>query len=363
MNAIAPRQLVIGTRFASAAARYWIGVFPCACREIARWERRAGTIPDPNLRRLALRALKDERGNLEGATAYAAFAPRPHRSAVAHAAMAFQATYDYVDAISEQPDGTHDANVHRLHQALLIALEPSARHLDYYAHHNRQSDGGYLNHLVDRCRSALALLPSYSMVAESVRRATTRIVEYQRLNNPGPDGSFHAFSRWAIAITAPGTDLRWWETGAAAGSSLAVFALMAAAAQPALSTHHIEALENAYFPWIGSLHTLLDSLIDEQEDAITGQHSLTARYTSRKEAANRLQRLTVQANDHAKALPDGQHHMMILTAMVSFYLASPRANNSRVRLIAEHVLTTLGADALPAMLVLRARHRMSNAAR
>jgi tetraprenyl-beta-curcumene synthase len=122
-------------------------------------------------------------------------------------------------------------------------------------------------------------------------------------------------------------------------------------------------LESAYFPWIGSLHTLLDSLIDQQEDAITDQHSLTARYASREEATNRLQRLAVQANDQAKALPDGQHHTMILTAMVSFYLASPRADDSRVKFTAEQVLTTLGADALPAMLVLRARHRVSRDSR
>jgi tetraprenyl-beta-curcumene synthase len=340
----------------SAAARYWIGVFPFASCEIRRWERRARTIPDPKLRRIALRALKDERGNLEGATAYAAFTPRPHRAAVACAAMAFQAAYDYADALSEQPGGMDEGNVHRLHQALLVALEPGVCHLDYYALHDQGDDGGYLNSLVDRCRSALSLLPSFSVVSASARRAATRIVTYQQLNNPGPGGSYQRFARWANEIVTPGEDLRWWETGASAGSSLAVFALMSGAAQPSLSADQVVALDNAYFPWIGSLHTLLDSLIDEQEDAITGQHRLTAHYTSQEEVANRLQKLAARADDHAKALRDGEHHMMILAAMVSFYLASPRAESPHVRLVAEQVLTTLGDYALPAMLVLRARH-------
>ena len=30
------------------------------------------------------------------------------------------------------------------------------------------------------------------------------------------------------------------------------------------------AIEEAYFPWIGSLHLLLDSLVDQQEDRLLG---------------------------------------------------------------------------------------------
>ncbi len=340
-----------------------MGVFPFVCCEIRRWERRARTIPDPNLRKIALKALKDERGNLEGATAYAAFTPRPHRAAVARATMAFQAAYDYADALSEQPDGRNDGNVHRLHQALLIALKPGACHLDYYALHSQKDDGGYLNSLVDRCRSALCLLPSFPAVSAPAQRAAARIVTYQRLNNPGTGESYHAFARWANGIVTPEADLRWWETGASAGSSLAVFALMSAAAQPRLSPDHVVSLERAYFPWIGSLHTLLDSLIDEHEDAMTGQHRLTSRYTSQEEVANRLQKLAARADDHAKVLSDGEHHMMILAAMVSFYLASPHAKSPHARLVAERVLMTLGAHVLPAMFVLRARHTVGGLVR
>jgi tetraprenyl-beta-curcumene synthase len=319
-------------------------------------------IPDPSLRTLALRALRDERGNLEGAAAYAAFTPPLHRTGVACAAMAFQAAYDYADAISEQPDIGHAGNIHRLHQALLIALKPGVPHLDYYARHDRSDDGGYLNSLVDRCRAALRLLPSFPVVARHAQRAAARIVTYQCLNHPGPGDSYHAFARWATKEITPGTDLRWWEAGAAAGSSLAVFALMSAAAQPTLDAGHAVALESAYFPWIGSLHTLLDSLIDEPEDDITNQHSLTARYTSREETAGRLQTLAARATHHARELPDGEHHIMILAAMVSFYLAGPQAKDPHARLAAERVLTTLGDHAIPAMLVLRARHAASHLA-
>lgn len=346
----------IGPAFLSAAARYWLGVFPFVCHEIHRWEQRARTIPDPKLRELALKALLEERGNLEGAAAYAAFVPRPWRTALVRAAIAFQATYDYADAISEQPDRGRAGSVHRLHQALLIALNPDATNLDY---HEQRDDGGYLNCLVDRCRTAVGFLPNFPRVAQQLQRAATRIVTYQELNHRCPGSSHRAFAAWASRQTPVESDLRWWETGAAAGSSLLVFALMSAAAQPVLEVDHIAALESAYFPWICSLHTLLDSLIDEREDDLTGQHSLTARYLSREEMASRLQALAARAVSRASALPQADCHTTIVGAMVGFYLSNPQARDPHARLATQRVLQTLGNRAIPAILVLRARHSVS----
>ncbi len=341
--------------FVSTAARYWIDVFPSACREIRAWEQSAREIPDPLLRTLALKALREERGNLEGAAAYAALTPRRHRANVARAVIAFQAVYDYADALSEQPDSDR-AGIRRLHQALLVALKPGISHLDYYEHQNRRDDGGYLDRLVDRCRSAVSSLPSFPVVALQIQQAAGRIVTYQCLNHQGSGSSYRAFACWARKQTGSRSDLRWWETGAAAGSSLSVFALISAAARTTLQTTHVTALDVAYFPWIGSLHTLLDSLIDEPEDAITHQHCLTALYASAEEAASRLQTLAIRASEHAQALPDGEHHTMMLAAMVSFYLASPQGSDPRVKLAADAVLAVLGEHAAPAMFVLRARH-------
>jgi tetraprenyl-beta-curcumene synthase len=343
--------------FISVAARYWIDVFPRACQEIRDWERAARKIPDPLLRTLALKALREERGNLEGAAAYAAITPRRHRTRIVQAAIAFQALYDYADALSEQRSSA-SAGIRQLHQALLVALKPGASHLDYYEHQNRREDGGYIQSLIDRCRSAVASLPSFPVVALQIQQAANRIVTYQWLNHQASDSSYREFACWATKQTSPENDLRWWEIGAAAGSSLSVFALISAAAQPALEVAHATALEQAYFPWIGSLHTLLDSLIDAHEDSTTDQHCLIARYRSPEETAGRLQTLALRACEHAAVLPDREYHMMILAAMVSFYLTSPQANDPCVKQTAKAVLMILGDHVTPAMLVLRARRTL-----
>jgi tetraprenyl-beta-curcumene synthase len=349
------RRLALTVAFSSAARRYWLGVFPAVRREIRCLRRYALRIPGTELRSQAIHNLKAEDGNLEGAVAFAAFIPNPYRDYAIRAQVAFQATYDYVDSLAEQPRGASPQNAGRLHCALLVALSPGAPHLDYYAHHPSRADQGYLVELVDSCRAAISCLPSYPLVAETVQGAAQRILTYQHYNQPASDQ--RAFADWAGKETPSGAELRWWETGAACGSSLTIFALLAAAADPQLKRHKAEAVEAIYWPWAGALHTLLDSLIDRDEDAENGLHSLISHYACPQEMATRLQLLANEALKRAKAV--GIEHRLILAGMASLYLSDERAWLPEACLSAERVLGALGDLAAPAMLVLRVRRRFS----
>ena len=75
---------------------------------------------------------------------------------------------------------------------------------------------------------------------------------------------------------------------------MAVFALIAAASR-GLLPGEAPNIEHAYFPWIGALHTLLDSLIDRPEDLASGQHSLVAHYSSAQATAERMRFITQEA--------------------------------------------------------------------
>jgi tetraprenyl-beta-curcumene synthase len=342
--------------FASAARRYWLGVFPHTRRELRHWRLRAGEIRDPALRQLAFDAQGSKRESVEGAVAFATFVPPASRAVVIRAIAAYQVAFDYIDTLSEQPGADPIANGSQLNQALLTALKSEAAHPDYYAQQNRYEDTGYLRDLVDTCRTALEALPSYGAITESIRRITARIVVYQSLNHGDAQGSYDAFARWACAETRQSTGLRWWETGAAAGSPLPVFALIATAAKPAARVPDAVAVEGAYYPWIASLSSLLDSLIDRREDSVDGQRSLIDYYASPAEVATRMQALAVQSLGHARALADPAPHTMILTAMASFYHATPQASMRDVRLVTQRIMDALTGDfAMLATLVLRIR--------
>ena len=353
MSSIAGGRVALAGSFAGAARRYWLGVFPGVCAERRRREARAQEIPDQLLRQVVVDALR-KWGNIEGASAFAAFVPRRRRAAAARAMVCFQAAYNYLDMLTELPNTDPAANGRLLHRALLVALNPEAEHLDYYAHHHLHEDGGYLKETVDDCRAALAQLPSYAAVAPAALRAAERIVAFQSCNTGEVQGDYLALERWARAHTPHGTGMRWWETAAAGGSSLCVYALIAAAAEPRVDPDEIAAIESSYFPWIGALHSLLDNLVDAAEDYATGQRSLVGCYASPCDAATRMGTLAERSSEAAQALP-GRRHTLVLAAMASFYLCTPEARAPEAAPVADAVLQALGEPAQMAMTVFRSR--------
>jgi tetraprenyl-beta-curcumene synthase len=350
--------VALAATFTRAAFNYWTGVFPRVCVHIARWHRLAQRIPDPVLRGLALDALA-KRGNIEGAAAFAAFAPRAQRARVTAAVSAFQAAYNLLDMLGEQPSPDPVLDGRRLHEALVYALTPAGDDplvgpLDWYEHHPQRNDGGYLSHLLEQCRTAFASLPAHELVASSARAGAARIVAFQSLNLSESQGDHSGLERWASDATPPGTGLQWWETAAAAGSSLGVFALIAAAGDRRLDEHEARAIDRAYFPWIGGLHSLMDNLIDKREDEAAGHRSLVEYYGPQR-AAQRMSWLAEQAARAALELPHGRRHMVILAAMVANYLVTPEAQSPQLRPVSDAVLATTGPLATPTLLVFKLR--------
>jgi tetraprenyl-beta-curcumene synthase len=319
---------------------------------VALWERRARRISDAQLRRIALEALQDKRSNIEGAAAFATFVPRRRRAQATLALSSFQAAYNLLDMLGEQPSPDPVADGRRLHEALLHALreDPRALPRDWYEHHPHRDDGGYLEGLLAECHEALAGLPSYPVAAPFATRAAGRIVAFQSLNLSESQGDHAALAQWAHTATPAGSGLQWWETAAAAGSSLAVYALIAAAAQPALHPREAEALERAYFPWIGGLHSLLDNLIDKREDEAAGHRSLVEYYSPQR-AAQRMRWLAERASDAALELPASNRHRVLLAGMIASYLSAPQARAAQLQPLGEAVREAGGPLMRPALLV------------
>ncbi|HEY7933213.1 MAG TPA: DUF2600 family protein [Solirubrobacteraceae bacterium] len=356
--AVSGGRFELGLAFANAARSYWLSVFPRVCRELSQWRDKANAIPDPVLRRLALEAQR-KRGNCEGAAGFAAFVSGPDRDHVVRALVAFQSAYNYLDMLAEQPHSDPVSSGRRLHEALLVALDPMADHGDYYAYYPNSDDGGYLKEMVEACRDALCALPSYRSVARAALRSGERIVAFQSLNLSELQGDHKALEEWSRAQTPAGSALRWWETAAAAGSSLGVHVLIAAAAASTIDHGELDALERAYFPWIGALHSLLDSLVDCKEDAATAQRNLIGYYDTPQELEDRMGLLTRQAMSSARALGDGQRHLIMLNGMAGFYLSAPEARSGSARATAQEVRETLGMLGAPTRVIFGARRLAS----
>lgn len=348
--------------FTRAALRYWLTVFPDAHAELGVWRQRAQQIPDGALRRAALDALHTKRDVLEGAVAFAVFVPSPACGEVVRAIVAFEIAFDYLDNLVELANPEPVLNGCSLCQALSSMAELNSTHPDYYRHHVASDDDGYLEALVDRCRTTLAKLPSYSVVAEPLHRALWRISMYQSFNHGNADGSYDAFREWACTQSMPTTRLQWWETGAATGSQLSVIALIAAAANTTTSVEQARAIEDAYFPWFGALSTLLDSVVDQRADRTADQRSLIDYYSSADATAERLKLMVVEAQRAIGQLADASNHMMILAAMGAFFHSRPQASTADVSQITRVVFKAVGRWGGPALFFFRMQSAVARVA-
>jgi tetraprenyl-beta-curcumene synthase len=345
--------VTVASAFVSAARSYWLDVFPVVRREFRRLHVEACRIPDPTLRYLALDTLAVKWSGLEGAAAFAAFVTPALRPAVARLLVGYQAVFDYVDTLMEQPNDDPAANSRQLHAALIAILEPGRPHPDYYRHHVGDNDGGYLTRLVEGCRSIVAELPAYAPLATRVIESTQRVVEYQCRVGLSTEADHPGLSRWAVHATPRHRRLRWWETCASYGSSLETLALLAAAADPKTNGRTAETIETLYWPWAGALHVLLDDLVDRVDDATHSQPNLLDLYASPQEMAERMGFLTTESVRMASAA--GADHGLILAGMASLYVSDQQAWVPAARPAAESILDALGELATPTMLVLRAR--------
>ncbi len=355
--------------FVATTRTYWSEVWPFLRTEIKRWRVLATAIPDESLRRAALQALHSKRGNLEGAVAFAAITTRTDRLTSARAMAAYQAAFDYLDSLCEMPHADPIANGEQLNRALLVAVRPDTTHADYYAHHSAQDDAGYLQTLIDSCRQSLIQLPAFGSVNDLLLHASHRAATYQSLNHGDSSGSHTAFDQWAIAETArfqtrdEAPPLYWWEIGAAGGSSLAVLALMGAAADARTSGIEAAELEHAYYPWIGAVNSLLDSLIDQDEDDSPGQHRLLDYYPSFEHAGERLELICGEALRRAQALTPSHGHVLILAAMKGLYLSSIQAHQREVHELRKRLRQAAGPFETMAGYVMRTRQMANRLAR
>jgi tetraprenyl-beta-curcumene synthase len=341
----------------STGAVYWLTIYPRARHELRRWERRAREIQDPTLRAHALFKLKGEHLNPEAAAFFAVLAPKRGRAKLIRLIVAFQLAYDYLDAINEAPTTASLRNGLQLHRALNDAVRSGAASNDYYLHHPGHGDGGYLAELVDSCRAGLRALPSSAAIEPVLLHATERCGAGQSHNHARLVEGEEQLIDWTRSLGCHEGYL-WWELSAAGISCLAIHALFAAAA--ANSTRaQAEQIDAAYFPSVCALSALLDSLIDQSDDAAAANHNFAAHYSTPMATAERFAAIAAEARALSKPLRRRTRHAIILAGIASFYLSAPAASSVYARAAAARTLERLGPATTPSRAVMRWRRSTS----
>ncbi len=363
-------------------------IFPLAKAQLGRWEQRAREIPNPELRRQALASIHKKSFHSVGGAVFALM-NRPEMNNLVAAIVAIQTISDYLDNLCDraafgipgsglagvtQPNDLDTASQAfscsmKLHEAMICALDPDMPMSDFYSDYPAEDDGGYLEQLVVSSRDVLDRLENYSVVKPLVAFFAAMYSEMQSIKHlsPGlrdtlmeqwfslysgkevPDGAgIHKLvsSQGGIALkhlkhagpscvftgfAAKVDHLKWWEFGAAAGSTLGIFSLISyASLKDGLGVSHgapgydVGCISSAYFPWVCGLHILLDYFIDQEEDRETGDLNFVSYYDSPGDAIAALNRFTRASLKRARHLPHSWFHRAVIRGLLAMYLSDPK---------------------------------------
>lgn len=339
------RQLWV---LAASATRELAWGLRAVARELRIWRRLAEQIPDAPVRRDALGALGRKRGNTDGAALFWVI-PKARSRTLLRLLVTYQVMWDFLDSASEiGTTGGYDDGI-QLHMALVDAVDPYRPISDYYRHHPYKDDGGYLRSLVEACRRLSGRLPSFDRVRPILIREAYR-ANVQAINHdPDPSARRRALRHWAEQEYPGPQPVPWFELAAAAGAGISIYALFALAVEPACTQEETLASYDAYFPWASALATMLDSYVDQAEDAASGNHVYVEHYGSPAAAHDGIRRLMGKSLAEAGALPHGERHILVISCMIAMYLSKSSALGAEAR----HTTRDLLADAgsLPKLLL------------
>jgi tetraprenyl-beta-curcumene synthase len=303
---------------------------PAVAREVRAWRSRAWAIPEPEIRADALSSLANKRGHTDGAALFTIL-PRAREANLLCLLVAYEIAWDFLDTVNERGAEAGQLNGRQLHLALVDALDPGAPISDYYRHHRWREDGGYLRALVNACQQHCRGLPSYDRVRSLILTEALRAQVLGINHELDPARRDADLRSWAALEFSSVRECAWYELSGAASASLTIHALLALASEPLDVDAPVEQVRDAYFPWISAATTMLDSYVDQVEDAFNGDHSYVAHYPSSTLAAQRTRLLVERCLREARALPDGERHALIAACMVAMYLSKDSARTPAMR--------------------------------
>jgi tetraprenyl-beta-curcumene synthase len=308
----------VALALAGMTGRYRATVAAPVRNELAHWQRRAEEVEDPRLRALAVAKLREERFNAQAAAMFATLTPRQGRRSVVRAVVALEVLFDYLDGRAEQAAAAAEVEPRTrlfepFHNALWATAPVPAQGLD----------GPYVSELAETVRSVVDGLPWSEAVRGQMRAAAERASAAQvRVDASGIAGR-SALREWAEQ-NASGSGLGWREYAAGCAASVVeIHALIAAAAcsEPA----DVGEIERCYLR-VCALATLLDGIVDRDEDLRTRVVSYASFYPSAGELGEAVLTLARQAFEHAQQLRRRSREVALVAGLLAFYLTSPGAN-------------------------------------
>lgn len=316
--------------------RFLLRVVPEASAALEEIRTHASAIPDDRLRIEALASVEQKAFHVAGACILATFLPREAAAAYIRIVTPLETIYDYLDNLCDRhPDVPAEAYP-VLHLAIADALNPSAEPREYYALGPNGDDGGYLAGLVAQTQAGLAAAPHLEVLRPLFADAASFYGELQTFKHLPRGERERACVAWYERNRGRFGVLDWHEFACAAGSNMHVFAALYMAMRD--RPQDIIAAYDAYFPFVSAVHILLDSFIDQDEDAEHDDLNFARVYGGGPALRDRYAFMSAQARARLSRLPEAGCHRFVFDVMTLFYLSHPKVASSGLEREARRLL-------------------------
>lgn len=305
---------------------YITRTIPAVQINLKYWRSKAAVIPDEMLRKQALDSITTKAFHCQGGAVFAAV---PFNNELLRFIVAYQTICDYLDNLCDRAGSTDGRAFELLHQSLLHALDLEGAAIDYYQLYPYKNDGGYLSDLIKACHQLLQQIPAYQLIKDQLIILANWYSQLQVAKHLDLSQREEVLIKWAGDHLNQYPELLWQEFAAASGSTLAIFALIRQAFLTEPDLGNQDKLLDSYFPWICSLHIMLDYMIDQTEDRIGGDLNFTFYYDSQEEMMERLSYLLEQSYKQCRFLPDTAFHEMVIDGLLAMYMSDRKIEQQK----------------------------------
>lgn len=312
-------------------------VFPEVSVKLEKYIKSCALNGDRFLMNQAVSSIETKKFHCQGGGVFSLY-PGVNREKALGFIISLQTISDYLDNLCDRAGIMDETAFRQLHLAMLDAVDPNRQISQYYKYYPSANDGGYLAKLVGECRESIREVPSYGIVADKIKKYVRLYSDLQAYKHIWPADRERCLRTWAGYYMKNLQEISWYEFSAAAGSTLAIFALYAAAFDPELKAEDAASLESAYFPWICGLHILLDYYIDSREDFMTGDLNFTSYYDNLKQCETRIKYFYQQSIKHCETLSNSSFHSTVVEGLLAMYLSDSKALWGFNRLCSRNIL-------------------------
>lgn len=316
-------------------------VFPLVKQELNRWQRMAAQLPDSRLSQQATESIRSKAFHCQGGSIFALY-PGVNQVEAVRFIVAYQTMSDYLDNLVDSLEVRDELAFSQLHLAMQEALNPEMAPSDYYLYYPYREDGGYLEQLVKTCQESLRKLPSYKIVQEEAIKLAKLYSYLQTYKHLAVEERELKMLNWINPYLTDYPEITSWEFAAATGSTLGIFCLYAVAFNPQLTARQVQKISQAYFPWIGGLHILLDYFIDLREDRETSQLNFVAYYDHTGMMFQRLHQFVENSLKQAEQLDHPTFHRAVVQGLLAMYLSDEKGMDTDIRSVTKQLLRNTG---------------------